>query len=315
MAQVYAISTYGGNWTVPFLSEKLRHVAQPMFALRQFCDPKDSIGKGKGDTYNFDKAGNVATQGGTLTETLTIPNTSFLTNQGTVTITEYGNSIDYTGKLAAMGQFEIEPVAEQKLRDDQVKVLESAAGAQFAATDFYAVCTTNTSVTFTTNGTATASATGNLTASNVRAIADYMKKKLIPKYNGREYICVASTAALSGMHSDTATGGWADLSKYTPTYAANLFNGEVGSFYGVRFIEETGYLSNTIGNGSAYGQAVMFGADSVIEAVSIPEEIRVKAPQDYGRDLGVAWYALLGFKIVWNYATDGEQHVVFVTSA
>jgi hypothetical protein len=31
--------------------------------------------------------------------------------------------------------------------------------------------------------------------------------------------------------------------------------------------------------------------------------------------MGLAWYALLGFKLVWNLATDGEQHVVYVTSA
>ena len=82
-----------------------------------------------------------------------------------------------------------------------------------------------------------------------------------------------------------------------------------------KFVEETGYLSNAIGNSSAYGQAVFFGSDAVYEAMSIPEEIRVKIPLDFGRDMGLAWYALLGFQIVWNFATDAEQHIVFVTSA
>ena len=82
-----------------------------------------------------------------------------------------------------------------------------------------------------------------------------------------------------------------------------------------RFVEETGYLSNTIGNSSSRGQAVFIGSDNVYEAVSIPEEIRMKVTTDYGRDLGLAWYALLGFKLVWNYSTDSEQHIVFVTSA
>lgn len=82
-----------------------------------------------------------------------------------------------------------------------------------------------------------------------------------------------------------------------------------------KFVEETGYLSNAIGSGAAYGQAVFFGSDAVYEAMAIPEEIRVKIPLDYGRDMGLAWYALLGFQIVWNYATDAEQHIVFVTSA
>lgn len=221
----------------------------------------------------------------------------------------------FTGKLQALGQFEVESVTEQKLRDDMVKVLESAAGDQFVATEFIAVCSASNSLAITTNGTATASATADLSAYNVRGIVDFLKKKNVPRYDGRNYVCVASVQALSGMHADSGTGGWVDVSKYTPEYAKNLQNGEVGTFYQTRFVEETGYLSNVIGNSSAHGQAVFIGADNVYEAVSIPEEIRVRSPQDYGRDLGLAWYALLGFKIVWAYGTDSEQHILFVTSA
>jgi hypothetical protein len=36
--QVYSVSTLGGNWSQAYLSERLRHVAQPMFRFRQFVD-------------------------------------------------------------------------------------------------------------------------------------------------------------------------------------------------------------------------------------------------------------------------------------
>lgn len=202
-----------------------------------------------------------------------------------------------------------------KLVDDHVKVLESAAGNQFVATQFVAVQSATNNVVFTTNGTATATATSDLTAFNVRAIVDFMKKRNIPRYAGGDYICVASTQALSGLHGDTAAGGWQDISKYTAEYAKNIFNGEAGRFYMTRFVEETGFLSNTIGSGSARGAAIFFGSDCVYEAMAIPEEIRTKLSADYGRDQGLAWYALLGFKIVWNFTTDAEQHIVYVTSA
>lgn len=247
-------------------------------------------------------------------ETNTIPETNFVTNQGTGQIFEYGNSIPFTQKLMNLGQFQLEPVTEQKLRDDMVKVLESACGTQYIATDFVAVNSASGTVIFSTNGTASATATANLSGTNVRAIVDYMKKKLIPKYDGRNYVCIASVAALSGMHSDTSTGGWVDVSKYTVQFSTNIFNGEVGNYYMTRFVEETGFLSNTIGSGSAYGQAIFFGSDIVYEAVAVPEEIRVKIPTDFGRDQGLAWYALLGFKLVWSYTTDAEQHLVYVTS-
>ena len=225
------------------------------------------------------------------------------------------NSVPWTGKLDSLGQFQVSPTVEQKLRDDAVKVLESACAAQYIATELTAVCSTTASVIFTTNGTATVTATANLTAANTRSIVDYMKKKLIPKYDGRNYICIASVGALSGMHSDTGTGGWQDISKYQAEYAKNIFNGEVGTFYMTRFVEETGYLSNAIGSSTNYGAAVFFGGDAVYEAVAVPEEVRVKVSTDYGRDQGLAWYALLGFKIVWAWATDAEQHIVYVTSA
>lgn len=100
-----------------------------------------------------------------------------------------------------------------KLRDDQVKVLESAAGTQFVATQFIAVASATNSVIFTTNGTATATATADLTLANVRSVVDFMLKKFIPMYDGQNYVCVASVSALSGLHADTGTGGWQDINK------------------------------------------------------------------------------------------------------
>src|SRR5438105_3442609 len=124
--QVYSVTSNGGNTSQPYLSQKIRTVAQPFFKLRQFIDAKEAIGKNKGDTFLFDKRKNVDTQGGTLVETNTIPETQYTTVQGTCVITEYGNSVPFTGKLEELSQFSIEPLTEQALRDDQVKVLESA---------------------------------------------------------------------------------------------------------------------------------------------------------------------------------------------
>jgi len=315
--QLYAVGSLGGTniGSVPYLTDRVRTVAQPMFRLRGLVDAQEAIGKGRGDTWLFDKRQNVANQGGTLIETNTMPETQFTVVQGSGQITEYGNSVPWTLKAQTLDQIEIDSLTEDALRDDMVKVLESAVGNQFTQTEFIAVCTTGSGVAITTNGTATATATADLNAVNTRTIVDFMKKRLIPKYDGINYVCVASISAMSGMHADSGTGGWVDISKYTSEFAKNVINGEVGTFYTTRFLEETGFLSNTIGNGASRGQALFLGSDVVYEAVAIPEEVRVKISTDYGRDLGIAWYALLGFKIVWNLAADGEQHIVFLTSA
>lgn len=314
--QVYAVNTLGGNWSVPYLTDNLRHAAQPSLFFRQFLDVREAIGKKQGDTFHWDLSGNVLTQGGVLTETSTIPETEFRTQQGTCTLNEYGLSVPFTFKLDALGQFELPSTIEMKLRDDMVKVLESAAGNSFTAGDIVGVCVTTASTAITTNGTATATATADLTTSNVKNFVDFFKKQLVPKYDGRNYVCIGSVSLLRGLRDDTATGGWVSISQYTDQRVGNIFSGEIGEYYMVRFVEELGgYLSNTVGNGSTHGQGVLFGSDNVVEAVAEPEHIRVKNSNDYGRDLGLAWYAILGFERVWDFSRDGEEHVMFITSA
>lgn len=61
----------------------------------QFADVKDASqqGKGKGQTFTWDVVSNMATGGGTLVETNTMPETQFTVTQATLTINEYGNSV------------------------------------------------------------------------------------------------------------------------------------------------------------------------------------------------------------------------------
>ena len=59
---------------------------------------------------------------------------------------------------------------------------------------------------------------------------------------------------------------------------------------------------------------MFFGADSVREGVAIPEEIRIDIPKDFGRDQGIAWYALLGWEKTWDFTTDGQTTIIHVTS-
>lgn len=313
--QVFGTGNLGGYLSYPDLTRRLRFVAQPLYRFRAFAEPKEAFGMNRGDTFVFNKIGNLQNSGGPLTETDPIPQTQFTISRGQVTLTEYGVSVPYTGKLEALSEFALPPIIEEALRNAMVKTLETACGNELTGTEYVAVCTDASTVNFSTDGTPSGTAGSNLTGANVRAICDWMRRRNIPFYDGQGYVCIGSVAALSGLFSDTAAGGWVDVAKYTPEFAVRVVNGEIGTYYRCRFVEETGYLSNTIGTGNKYGQAVFFGADALYEAIAVPEEIRVDTPRDYNRQLGIAWYAILGFKRVWSYQTDGEQRIVFVTSA
>ena len=93
--QQWSVSADGGFLAVPELSKKLLKAAQQRAVLRQFTVPLDAFGTRKGDTFNFDRAGNVGNAGSTagILESQPMPETAVAFTQGSVVVTEYGNSI------------------------------------------------------------------------------------------------------------------------------------------------------------------------------------------------------------------------------
>jgi hypothetical protein len=73
----------------------------------------------------------------------------------------------------------------------------------------------------------------------------------------------------------------------------------------VRFVMQTNIASEAWSNGKS-DAAYFFGADTVLEGVVVPEEIRGKIPDDYGRSRGVAWYYVGGFAIIHADQTSTE---------
>jgi len=75
------------------LSSTLRTSLQPLTRFRNFCDVEDAKEKGTGDKFNWNVYSDVATQGGKLTETDAMPETTFSIAQETLTITESGKLV------------------------------------------------------------------------------------------------------------------------------------------------------------------------------------------------------------------------------
>ena len=323
MAQNWARNEEGGYFANTTLSRTTRHAAQPIMKFRQFVRIEPGYGKGKGDSLDFNKIGNVQTQGGKLSEQSRIPQTKMLIQRGTLVVDEYGNSIPYTGKLEALSAFDVNNIITKGLRDDMAKVIDTDVGTQFTNGDVKYIPTGLAAGTWDTDGTASTSATKNMTLFHVKEIVDALKtgnfgsgstgNNPCPAYDDDgNYICIASVPALRGLYDDPE---WQSAAKYGAP--ERLFSGEVGKMYHCRFVEtnHTGTLSATAGTSSDVGEAVFFGSDPVIEGLVIPEEIRAKAPEDYGRDKGVAWYFLGGWKRVWDLSTDSECHIVHFTSS
>lgn len=305
--QLWATSSLGGWLSNNQLSQQIRYKAQSMQKFRQFVKAEAAAGANRGEKVFFNKISNISTAGGTLTETDTIPKRNFTITQGTLTITEYGNSIPFTQKVKTLSDVQVPEIVRNVLMNDMRVVLDSAAATQFKTNDYIATITNTATTTFGSAGLALATAAANMSDKNVRDIVDKMKLLFIPKYDGENYICVASTNSIRGLYDFFEA-------KAQNTTMAPLYRGEVGTYYGCRFVEETNFLGNADGSGGLYGEAVFFGDDAVREGVAIPEEIRVGIPTDYGRDQGIAWYGLLGFQQTWDFSTDGQTRIITVDS-
>lgn len=303
--QLWATNNLGGYMYSNRLSKVLRYAVQPLVKFRQFADVKDAAGQGKnkGETYNWNVYSDVAQQGTTLTETSTMPETNFTITQGTLTVTEYGNSVPYTGKLDDLSLHSVTEVIDKVLKIDAKKAFDIAAHAQFNATPLRVVPTGGTAtdaVTLTTNGTATATNNVALGKNHVKAIVDLMKERNIPPYMADDYVAIAHPTTWRAFRNDLET-----VHQYTDRGFQMILNGEIGRYEGVRFVEQTNIAKGTFANAKS-NWAYFFGGDTVAEAIVIPEEMRGKIPTDYGRSRGIAWYYLGGFGIVHTAAAQAR---------
>jgi len=313
--QVWATSSLGGYLYSRQLSNVLRMAVQPLVKFRQFCDVRDASqqGRKKGDTFTWDVFSDVATAGGVLTETNTMPETNFTIVQGTLTITEAGNSIPFSGKLDNLSKFPVIELIQKVLKNDAVKTFDRLAWTQFNQTLLRAVATntssgsTTANIVLTTNGTATATNTAAFDNGHAKYIVDTMKERNIPAYIGDDYYALAWPTTLRTFKNNLET-----IHQYSDTGFKLIMNGEIGRYENVRYVEQTNIAKGTGTDGittTAWSQAksdwiFFFGNDTVAEAIAVPEEMRGKIPSDYGRSKGVAWYYLGGFGIVHTLAAN-----------
>ena len=309
--QQWSASADGGYLSNNVLSRQIRHASQPIMRFAQFVRPEPGYGKNKGDRVYFDRIANVSNQGGTIGESNTMPETKVVISQGSAVVTEYGNSIPYTGKLESLAEFNPDNIIQKALLNDQAKAIDYAIATELKTCKVkYTPTGTDDapSGTYATSGTCITAATRNIQTFDVKGVADYLKATLLaPKIGGDNgyYVCVASTGFLRCIQDDD------DFVKAVQYgRPEDLYAGEVGMYYGIRFIETTfsSALAGTIG--SYKGGALMFGDDAIVEAVTVAPEIRAKVPTDYGRSKGLAWYAMMGYSLTYDTAVAGEGRIV-----
>jgi hypothetical protein len=239
-----------------------------------------------------------------------MPETNFTIVQGTLTITEAGNSLPYSGKLDNLSKFPVEDVIKKVLKNDAVKSFDRLAWTQFNQTLLRVIASSGTdtsAIQLYTNGTVTGTNTVAYSNSHAKSIVDTMKERNIPAYIADDYYALAWPTTLRTFKNNLET-----IHQYSDTGFNLIMNGEIGRYENVRYIEQTNIAKGTGTDGittTAWSQAksdwiFFFGNDTVAEAIAVPEEMRGKIPTDYGRSKGIAWYYLGGFGIVHTLAAN-----------
>jgi N4-gp56 family major capsid protein len=320
--QNWTMAADGGHFANKPLSSKLRYVNTSQYIFRQFTRPEPGFGKGRGESIDFDKVSMAATQGGQIGEFQDIPETKFSITKDNLQVTEWGNSIPWTGKLETLSEFNPNQPVQKVIMNDQKLVLDLAVATELKTSKLTYIATGAATQTWDVDGTPSTTASAQFNYFHLKEMVDAAQTgifgsgntgSIIPKFPDDKYVIVLSVRAKRGLFDDPE---FQEAAKFS--YPRKLLNGEImeETVYGCRFVvtDNASALSNAKGSNSI-GEALLLGDDSIIEGVALKEELRYKLAVKYGRDKGLAWYAILGFKKPWDYVADAEEHIIRFTSA
>ena len=319
--QSWSIAADGGHFANPILSSKLRFHNTSRYVFRQFTRPEPGYGKHRDETIDFDKVSMAESQGGKIGEFQDIPETKFSIVKDNLRVTEYGNSIPWTGKLETLSEFNPSNPVQKVILNDQMKVLDEEVATEMKTSKLTYIATGVESQTWDVDGTPSTLATDQFNFWHLKEMVDAARTgifgsgntgNIIPAMPDSNYILVLSVKAARGLFDDPE---YQEFAKFT--YPRKLFNGEIDEItYNCRIVRNnnSGALSETKGTNNV-GEALLLGDDSIVEGIALKEELRYKLAVKYGRDKGLAWYAMLGFKKPWDFTNDGEEHIIRFTSS
>ena len=197
------------------------------FAHFQFGQ-KRPIPRMGGKTINFRKFASLAAATTPLTEGTTPTGSNITLTEITATVSQYGNFVEVSDVLDMVA---IDPVL-----DEMADVLGEQAGDTLDVITRDALVAGGTNIQFAAGRTSNATVTGADTM-NVTELRKAIRT--LKRFNGKPmadgyYVAIVHPDTVFDLQGDSA---WINASQYAGS--GQIFSGEVGKLYGVRFIEST----------------------------------------------------------------------------
>ncbi len=302
------------------ISDKLYLEAVANTKMFQFAKPVDSFGKGKGETVSLTKIAAISEPtSDLLVEGQKISEDTYAVSQTSITVKERGRAVPLTSIVKDLSNYDLGSSVESELRRQMTLTLDTNTAVAFRLCKAKYVPTGAASSTKeTSSATVSATASVNLGVYHIKEIYDLLYDTYkTPPYQGDDYMGVFRHKSVAGLRDDD---DWIEWQKYTSP--SGLETNEIGRIANIRIIDtnhgNTDISSpqglNLLGTSDVLGEGFVFGEDAVAVAMVQEPELRMKAPQDYGRDQGVAWYAIYALGAPYISATAGQTRIMHVGS-
>jgi N4-gp56 family major capsid protein len=307
MADYYAAETGTGNLSVDQTAfEKLAY-----FALRdemyfdQFADVQATNATNPGATVTFTIFQDLSPATTPLGEAEDVTPVAMTDSQVSVVLNEYGNATVTTAKLRATSFIPVDPVAANAVGYNAGISIDTIArnAAQAGSNVLYA-----TGGATDPTSRATVAAEDILTANDVRRAVAQLRKANVPTFGG-SYVAVIHPDVSYDFRSATDAAAWrAPANSVNPE---GIYNGEIGLFEGVRFIETARaplFANASDGSGSSgtvdvYGTLIM-GRQALAKGISLGGEYGAQPTMVYGevtdllkRFRPVGWKHFVGYGV------------------
>jgi N4-gp56 family major capsid protein len=222
--------------------------------------------------------------------------------QVSVTPLEYGNSTIHTLKLTKQ-DFTAATVKRigQSIAFNQADSIDSLVKT---------VIDSGTNILYSLNTTGPGDTTGPaaspLNAFNAAAAVSLLRGRKAQPREGEMYMAYIHPDVAYDLRLAAGTTAWQNPHSYVDT--ANIYNGEVGSFHGARYVETNRCTLPTATTYNTY----YFGRECLLEASCIEPHVVVGPVVDkLKRFFPVGWYAFLG----WTLYRQNALQLVRTTSS
>lgn len=305
-------------------SKEILFQAMPVLRFEQFAVKKTELGVMPGLTVNFMRYNNLSVDanGSELAEGVRMEPSALSASQIQITVKEQGKSVAVT-ELLLNASFDDVMASSSRLlgrhmaqsMDVQARNTLYSAGVPFGGGSAVAPSvifgrktngsTRGSIAPYEYSAAGSASAPGYLSPATIKDAVEVLAGQNIPRL-GDTYVCFVHPAQARSLRD------WPEFIEVTK-YAApgNFMLGEIGRIYDVVFIETTQVLQGgtdivDLAPGTSGYQdptstsysAMMIGDNAFGQAIALPVELRDGGVIDFGREHGLAWYAIWGFGVL-----------------